>query len=67
MDEKIAKPTPPVEQVCSMRIVFPITTDEKAIEIKKLIDNALLNIPNAQMHFSIMPKPPVNPYGSSIR
>lgn len=44
--------TPP-KQVCSIRIMFPVDTDEQAIEYKKKINNILADIPQARIEFSL--------------
>lgn len=43
------------KQICSIRIMFPVDTDEKAIEYKKKISEVLASIPDVQIHFSLMP------------
>ena len=45
------------KQVCSIRIMFPVETDEKAIEIKKKVSTALADISEAQIQFSLMDIP----------
>ncbi|KKL05719.1 hypothetical protein LCGC14_2603230 [marine sediment metagenome] len=45
-------------EICTIRIVFPVITDEEAIEVKKKIEAALADKPNAQIHFALMPQPP---------
>jgi len=62
-DEKQAEP---VEQLCSIRILFPVKTDENAVAYKKKIAEVLAAIPKAQIHFSIMTPPDRNPYGSQV-
>lgn len=54
MDEPNQAP----KQVCSIRIMFPVDTDEQAIECKKKIAVALSEIKNAQINFSLMNTPP---------
>lgn len=44
---------PPLKEVCSIRIAFPVDTDEQAIGYKKQISDILSNIPNALIEFSI--------------
>ena len=44
-------------QVCSIRIGFPVETDEQAIEYKKKISEVLAPIPNARIDFSLMSVP----------
>lgn len=51
-------------QVCSIRIMFPVDTDEQAIEYKKKINDILANIPQARIEFSLMSRPPLVPNGS---
>ena len=46
------------QEICSIRIVFPVESDEKAIECKKKIQEALADMSDAQIHFSLMPAPP---------
>ncbi|MBA7522239.1 hypothetical protein ES705_14357 [subsurface metagenome] len=45
------KTTP--KQVCSIRIMFPVVTDEQAIEYKKKISDVLADIPQARIEFSL--------------
>jgi len=52
-------PTP--KEVCSMRIVFPVTSDEQAIEYKKKITSLLSEIPDAAIQFSLMSGRPSMP------
>jgi len=42
------------KQICQIRIVFPVDTDEKAVEYKKAMAAVLAEIPDAQVHFSLM-------------
>ena len=41
-------------EVCSIRIGFPVKSDEEAIEYKKKISEVLANIPTARIEFSIV-------------
>lgn len=41
------------KQVCTIRILFPVDTDEQAIGIKKKIAEALADIPEANIDFGI--------------
>jgi hypothetical protein len=41
------------KQVCSIRIMFPVESDEQAIEYKKKLTANLVNIPNATVQFSL--------------
>ena len=44
-------------EICSIRIMFPVESDEQAIEYKKKITNLLSEIPDAALHFSLTPAP----------
>ncbi|MBA7646181.1 hypothetical protein ES703_53943 [subsurface metagenome] len=41
------------QEICTMRIMFPVETDEKAIEYKKKIKELLSEIPDAHIHFTL--------------
>lgn len=43
------------QEICQIRIMFPVDTDEQAIEYKKKIAEILTDRPDAQIHFSIIP------------
>lgn len=47
----------PKKEICSIRIMFPVTSDEQAIEYKKKISVLLSDIPNAHIEFSIRSMP----------
>lgn len=49
------------KEVCSIRIIFPVVSDEKAIECKKKIEAVLTEIPDSQIQFSLMTAPPLLP------
>lgn len=51
-------------QVCSIRIMFPVITDEQAIEYKKKVSSVLADISQARIEFSLMSRPPLLPDGS---
>jgi len=42
------------QNICSIRILFPVESDEQAIEYKKKISNLLTEMPDAQIQFSLM-------------
>lgn len=46
--------TPPKKDICSIRIMFPADSDEQAIDCKRKIKEALAEIANVQMQFSLM-------------
>lgn len=41
------------KQICQIRIMFPVDSDEQAIEHKKQITAVLSEIPDAQIQFSL--------------
>lgn len=55
------------KEICSIRIMFPVESDEQAIEYKKKIGAVLAEIPDAQIQFSLMTSPGGTPLGSQIR
>lgn len=57
----ISPPQP--KEVCTIRIVFPVTSDEQAIDYKKKITAVLSEITDAQIHFAIMSIPTRPPNG----
>lgn len=61
MDENEQKPQP--KEICTIRIGFPVETDEKAIEYKKKIAEVLSPIANVRIEFTLMPIPslPMSP------
>lgn len=44
-------------QICSIKITFPVATDEKAIEYKKAISSVIATIPNAKVEFVLLTIP----------
>jgi len=42
------------QEICSIKIMFPVNSDEEAIEYKKKIADVLKDCPNVQTQFSIM-------------
>jgi len=47
----------PKQEACTIRIVFPVESDEQAIGFKKKIDTLLADIPDSIIQFSIMSRP----------
>ena len=47
----------PKKEVCRLSIIFPVESDEQAIEYKKKISALLVEIPDAQINFSLMTMP----------
>lgn len=54
-----------VKEVCTIRIVFPVKSDEQALSVKASISALLADIPEAQLHFGLMPMPSNIPLGMS--
>jgi len=48
-EEEITSP----QQICSIRIGFPVESDEQAITYKKKIGDILADIPKVRIEFSI--------------
>lgn len=44
-------------EICTIRIMFPVDSDEQAIEAKKKISEAMADIPETQVQFAIMSNP----------
>lgn len=42
------------KEICSIRIIFPVESDELALVIKSKIKDVLADNPDAQIQFSIM-------------
>ena len=55
--------TPTKPEICSIKIMFPVESDEQAIAFKKKINNMLKDIPDAVIQFSIMSGRPTGPMG----
>lgn len=43
------------KQICVIRIMFPVDTDEQAINCKKQVSNSIAELKDVQIHFSLMP------------
>lgn len=61
-ENKTSQPT----QICSIRVGFPVTSDEQAIEYKKQLSKVLSDIPNARIEFTLMAVPTGLPNGPQI-
>ena len=48
-------------QICTLRIMFPVTSDEAAIEAKHKVEAALADVPDATIQFALMAAPPAMP------
>lgn len=42
------------QEICIMKVIFPVKSDEQAIDCKKKIKSALADIPEAQIDFRLM-------------
>lgn len=51
----------PKQEICTIRVMFPIQTDEQAIDCKKKIKAVLNEIPDVGIQFSIMDLPSAIP------
>ena len=51
----------PKKEICSIRIMFPVESDEQAIEYKKKVTALLAEIPESTIQFSLMGIPPNAP------
>jgi len=60
-NEQTTNPPQPKE-ICTIRIVFPVISDEEALAAKKAICKFLEPTPDAQIHFAIMPNPAKAPF-----
>jgi len=58
---------PQPTQVCSIRIGFPVISDEQAIEYKSKLNVILADIPDARIEFSLVTIPKGIPNGPQIR
>jgi len=47
-----------VNQMCTIRIIFPAISDQQAIGIKSQVEKILSEIPGSQVHFGLIPAPP---------
>lgn len=50
-------------EVCSIRILFPVQSDEQAIAYKKQIEEMLVEVPDAVIDFRLMTGKPPMPTG----
>lgn len=51
----------PQKQLCTLRIVFPVESDEKAIYFKQKVTAALVEIEDAQITFGLINAPSAPP------
>lgn len=50
-------------EICTIRIMFPVESDEQAIAYKHKISDVLKDNPDAQVHFALVPTPTGRPIG----
>lgn len=60
-NEQTNETTPPNE-ICTLRIMFPVVSDAQALEVKGKIATVLKDIAGSQIHFAIMPNPTKAPF-----
>lgn len=53
--------TPPKQQVCSIRIAFPVDSDEEAIKLKQQVDTIFAGKADTNIQFSILSGRPQMP------
>lgn len=51
----------PKKEICTIRIIFPVESDEHAIDCKKKINAIIADIPDAQIQFGLMTPPSNTP------
>lgn len=51
------KQNPTASEICQIRIMFPVESDDEAIAYKRKIKEALSDKPDAQIQFSLMSAP----------
>ncbi len=56
MDEK-------QKEICTIRVMFPVSSDEEAIDIKKKVAELLSHLPESQITFSLANMPTRPPMG----
>lgn len=49
------------QEICSIRIMFPVESDEQAIDYKKRIAEVLKDVPEATTQFSLISGQPALP------
>lgn len=54
-------------QLCHIRIMFPVNSDEQAIEYKKKIAEALSELTEKHIDFSLTAMPPTKANAPSLR
>lgn len=47
----------PPKELCTIRIIFGVSTDEQAIAVKKKVSEALKDVAGVQIHFGIVSSP----------
>ena len=57
----------PQKQLCTIRILFPVDSDDQAVEYKKKISGLIAEIPDAQIQFTLMTQPRSLPSGPPVQ
>lgn len=55
------------KEMCTMQIMFPVDSDQEAIDYKQKISEALKDKTEAQIRFSLMSSPGVPGVGSQVQ
>lgn len=53
----------PKEQLCTIRIIFPVDNDEAGIAVKRSITKILAEMSEAQIQFGLTNMPVIDPKG----
>lgn len=53
----------PEKQLCTIRIMFPIDSDDEAIAFKKTFSEIVAEMSDVQIQFGLMTSPVVDPKG----
>ncbi len=48
------KQTQTDSEICTMRIIFPVESDQQALDVKTKIQQALVDIPDVQIDFRLI-------------
>ena len=56
-------PKPAVNQVCTIHVGFPVTSDDEALAVKRKIALVVSDMPEARIEFSLISRPSAKPNG----
>ena len=51
------------KEICTIRVMFPVESDQEAIGVKKKIAELLVQMPESQIQFALMSSPTRPPLG----